>query len=103
MRAVTVEVGGLDRGVVLRLRPGGARVRWQGRVEVLEHLGRAVRTDRGTPLPGARVEAPDLDPDVIAADQLIDAVTGQVRELERRVLRRIGPPATIAPRRQLER
>ena len=100
-----IDIRRLDRRVV----PGvgrGLRIAQLGRerrAKVRKYLLYAVGVGLWTPLPDRRVEPEDLEALVVARDQLILAVPVDVGQLDRRVLRRIRPPAPVAPRRQHER
>ena len=104
LRPITGQVEGLDRRVVLRLGPvrrrRGPRRR---RRERRQRHRRPVGVDLRAPLPHARVERPDLQALVVAPEQLVAAVAVDIGQLDRRVLRRIRPPAGVTPARQHER
>ena len=101
---LAVDVAGLDRRVVRRVMPAarGALLRRRRRGEILQHLGQTVGVDLRAPLAQRRVEPEDLEPGVVAADQLVASVAVDVAQLDRRVLRRIGPAAGVGPARHGE-
>ncbi len=103
-RPIAIEVGGLDRRVVLRLGPiRRRRLTRRRRRKRGERHGRPVGVHLRAPLAHARVEPPNLQALVIAPDQLVAAVPVDVGQLDRRVLRRIGPAVRVTPAREHER
>jgi hypothetical protein len=105
---LAVDVGRLDRVVVLRQRPvGGGRIRVRRRErrrirEFAQDRRQVVGVDLRPPLAERLVEHVDGHPARGAGEQLVGAVAVDVGELDRLVLLGVRPAAGITPARQHE-